>query len=172
MLCCKICISPESDYRPPRQGTEHWSNRNKLSTQAWEMYSWIDRPFYSGQETQICRCWTAGRHQKLCMGNKHSWNMVYNSHCRVLHVIACEIECYCMNHQTEMNKLDFWPERPSRIDLHFYRFWEFFHMCAYCRSQKVQHSLWTAELMSAAPDGSFLVLLIMKTVMIYVYSFY
>lgn len=68
----------ESDYRPLTQGAKHWSNRNRLSTEAWEMYPWIDRPFYSGQETQICRCWTAGRHLNLHMGNMHSWNMVYN----------------------------------------------------------------------------------------------
>lgn len=35
--------------------------------------------FHSGQETQICRCWTAGRHQSLFMGNKCSRNIVYNS---------------------------------------------------------------------------------------------
>lgn len=58
---------PGSDYRPRRRGTEHGSNRIRLSTQAWEMCSWIDR-FYSRQETQICRCWAAGRHQKLLHG--------------------------------------------------------------------------------------------------------
>lgn len=34
-----------SHYRPRRRGTEHGSSRIRLSTQAWEMCSWIDRPF-------------------------------------------------------------------------------------------------------------------------------
>lgn len=86
-LCCAFCwvqdqitgLREKEQYRA--QSME--AAGSGWACKAWEMCSWIDRPFYSGQETQICRCWTAGTHQNYSMGNKYSWNIVYSSHCWV-----------------------------------------------------------------------------------------
>lgn len=163
MVRCRVCVV-HSGIRLQASDTKHWSNRNKLSTEAWEMYEstdlfTLDRKHKSADVEQLGDIWTST--WETC--THEIWYTINNA---VSRVKACRIECYRLNHQTE-NCFFNWVE--SILTL----FSGNFFSCAHTEDlRRSNMCVWTAELTPAAPDGSFSFLLEMNTVKIYNDSFY
>lgn len=121
ILCCALCWVQDQitglgervqDRAQCMQATgSGWARKHgKCAHESTDLFT-------LGRKHKFADVEQLGDIRNYSMGNKYSWNIVYSAHCWVLHLIACEIERYCVNHQTEMNILDFWSGAVALITL-------------------------------------------------------